>query len=540
MDGGSVMYDLVIRKGLVIDGTGEPGYPGDVAVAGDRITAVGDLKGQSGKIEIDASGRVVCPGFIDLHSHSDIMALAEPDTAPKVMQGITTDVMGQDGYSMAPIRRALVPEYRQFLSGLAGSPAIDWDWESFGEYLARFDGATSCNVASMVGHGTIRMNALGISSDPAGPRELALMGDLIERAFSEGATDVSYGLIYVPSLFANREELNYIGRVVQRLGGAVVYHIRNEANYALESLEEVLQVSRDTGVRTHISHFKITGVKNWPKVEAAVAALDRAIAEGLDITFEQYPYPAGNTMLSAILPAWVLEGGTAAALRRLTDPSQRPRIVQDVERGIGQWQSLGIISDWNIVVSSVGSAKSRNKVGRNLRDLAGEAGTTPLEAAIRILVDEDMNASVIIFHQSEEVIRRLMVHPRGGFGTDGLLGEKPHPRLYGTFPRVLGYYVREQKVLRLEEAIRKATSLAADRLRLPDRGRIAPGMAADLVVFDPNRVIDRGTYENPQQFPEGINWVVVNGTVVVQEGRHTGAHPGRSLRPTVAGTRSGF
>ncbi len=525
------MYDLVIRKGLVIDGTGEPGYPGDVAVVGDRVEAVGELEGQEGKVEIDAAGQVVCPGFIDLHSHSDIMLLAEPDGAPKVMQGITTDVMGQDGYSMAPLRRELIPEYRQFLAGLAGSPQIDWDWETMAQYLSRFDGEVSCNVASLVGHGTVRMNVLGTRSDAASSRDLARMGELIEQAFADGATDVSYGLIYVPSLFANREELNYVGRVVQRLGGAVVYHIRNEANYVLESLDEVLQVARDTGVRTHISHFKVTGVKNWPKAEAAVAAVDRAIAEGLDVTFEQYPYPAGNTMLSAILPAWVLEGGTAAALQRLTDPAQRPRILHDVENGVGRWQSFGVVADWNIAISSVGTTKNRDKVGRNLRDLARESGTTPLDVAIRILVEEEMNGSMIIFHQSEEVLRRIMAHPRGGFGTDGLLGEKPHPRLYGTFPRVLGYHVREQKVLRMEEAIRKATSLAADRLRLRDRGRIAPGMAADLVVFDPTRVIDRASYEDPHQFPEGINWVVVNGTVVVKEGKHTGAHPGRSLRP---------
>ncbi len=525
------MYDLVIRKGLVIDGTGEPGFLGDIAVAGDRIEAVGELGDQKGKVEIDASGQVVCPGFIDLHSHSDLMLLAEPDAVPKVMQGVTTDVLGQDGYSMAPVRRELVPEYRQFLAGLAGSSPIDWNWETMGEYLSRFDGAVSCNVASMVGHGTVRMNVLGTRSDPAGPHELNRMGELIEKAFADGATDVSYGLIYVPSLFANREELNYVGRLVQKLGGAVVYHIRNESDYVLESLEEVLQVARDTGVRTHISHFKVTGVKNWPKAETVVAAVDRALAGGLDVTFEQYPYPSGSTMLSALLPAWVVEGSTAEALRRLADPAVRPRIVHDVENGVGRWQSFGVIAGWNITISSVGSSSNRDKVGRNLRDLAREAGTTPLEVAIRILVEEGMNATMIIFHQSEEVLRRIMTHPRGGFGTDGVPGERPHPRLYGTFPRVLGHYVRGEKVLRLEEAIRKATSLAAQRLRLRDRGRIAPGMAADLVVFDPTRVIDRATYEEPRQSPEGIGWVLVNGTVVVKDGQHTGARPGRSLKP---------
>lgn len=525
------MYDLLIRKGLVIDGTGKAGFPGDVAVAGDRVEAVGQLDEAKGRVEIDASGQVVCPGFIDLHSHSDIMLLAEPNAEPKVMQGITTDVMGQDGYSMAPIRKELVPEYRQFLAGLAGSPSIDWDWETMGGYLSRFDGAVSTNVASMVGHGTVRMNVLGTRPDPATPRDLDRMAELIEQAFAEGATDLSYGLIYVPSLFANREELNYLGRLVQRLGGAVVYHIRNEANFALESVEEVLQVARDTGVRTHISHFKVTGVKNWPKAEAVVAAVDRALAEGLDVTFEQYPYPSGSTMLSALLPAWVLEGGTAEALQRLTDPTLRARIEHDVENGLGRWQSFGIVADWNITISSVGSPKNRDKAGRNLRDLAREAGTSPLEIAIRLLVEEEMNVSMIIFHQSEEVLRRIMVHPRGGFGTDGLLGDRPHPRLYGTFPRVLGYHVREERVLRLEEAIRKSTSLAADRLRLADRGRIASGMAADLVVFDPTSVIDRATYEDPHQSPIGINWVVVNGTVVVKEGRHTGVRPGRSPKP---------
>ncbi|MGI5836301.1 MAG: N-acyl-D-amino-acid deacylase family protein [Chloroflexota bacterium] len=525
------MYDLVIRNGLVIDGTGRDGFPGDVAIVDDRIEAVGDLDDLRGKVEIDASGQVVCPGFIDLHSHSDIMLLAEPNAEPKVMQGITTEVMGQDGYSMAPLRKELVPEYRQFLSGLAGSPSIEWDWETMSQYLYRFDGTTSINIASMVGHGTVRMNVLGTASTAASRNDLERMGELIEQAFAEGATDVSYGLIYVPSLFANREELNYIGKLVRKLGGSVVYHIRNEANFALESLEEVLQVARDTGVRTHISHLKISGVGNWHKVDAAMEMLEGAIAEGLDISFEQYPYTAGSTLLSAILPAWVLEGGTAEALKRISDPSLRPRILHDVTNGVGRWQSLGVIAGWNVVISSVGSSKNQDKVGRSLLELGKAAGTSPLEVAIRILMEEEMFASIIIFHQSEDVVRRMMSHPNGGFGTDGVLGDRPHPRLYGTFPRVLGHYVRQEKVLRLEEAIRKSTSLAAKRLRLSDRGRIAPGMAADLVLFDPKTVIDTSTYEEPRQYPKGINWVIVNGVVTVEDGRHTGARAGRSLKP---------
>lgn len=525
------MYDLVIRKGIIIDGTGSPGYPGDLGVDDDLIVAAGELGDERGRTEIDASGQIVCPGFIDLHSHSDIMLLAEPAALPKVMQGITTDVMGQDGYSAAPIRRELIPEYRQFLSALAGNPDLDWNWETMGGYLARFDGATSMNVVSMVGHGTVRWNVLGTSGKPATQYDLDRMGELIEQAFAEGATDVSYGLIYVPSMFADREELNYVGRLVQRLGGAVVYHIRNEADFALESLDEVLQVARDTGVRTHISHFKLTGSKNWERAEEMVAVLNGAIADGLDVTFEQYPYAAGNTMLSAVLPPWVLEGSQKEILERLADLSLRPRIRRDVENGVERWQSFGATSEWNIMISSVGSDRNRDVLGRNLRDLAEQSGTTPLEVAVWLLLEEDLNVGMIIFHQSEEVLQRIMKHPRGGFGTDGVIGKRPHPRMYGTFPRVLGRYVREEKLLRLEEAIRKSTSLAADRLRLSDRGRIAPGMAADLVVFDPKRVADTATYEDPHQFPAGINWVLVNGVPVVKEGQHTGARSGRALRP---------
>jgi N-acyl-D-amino-acid deacylase len=525
------MYDMVIRKGVIIDGTGDPGFPGDIAIDGDRIRAMGDLGDLKGRAEIDASGQVVCPGFIDLHSHSDIMLLAEPHGKPKVMQGITTDVLGQDGYSAAPLRRDLIPGYRQFLSALAGSPDLDWDWETVGGYLARFDHAVSMNVATMAGHGTIRWNVLGTASTPASRRDLDEMGELIEQAFADGATDVSYGLVYVPSIFANREELNFVGKIVQRLGGAVVYHIRNEADFLLDSLEEVLQVARTTGVRTHISHFKVSGAKNWHKVDASLAAVDEALAEGLDITFEQYPYASGNTMMSAILPPWVLEGKATDILARLSDPTLRPLIEHDVENGVGHWQSFGAIAGWNIVVSSVGSARNREKVGRNLLDLAEETEVRPLDVAIRLLIEEELNVGIIIFHQSEEVLRRLMRHPRGGFGTDGVIGSRPHPRMYGTFPRILGRYVREEKLLRMEEAIRKATSVAADRLRLADRGRLAPGMAADLVVFDPHTVADTATFENPHQFPIGINWVVVNGVVVVKEGQHTGARPGRALKP---------
>jgi N-acyl-D-amino-acid deacylase len=526
------MYDLVIRNGLVIDGTGRAGFPGDVAVSGDRIEAVGDIGDQRGRVEIDASNQVVCPGFIDLHSHSDVVLMAEPLAEAKVMQGITTDVMGQDGYSAAPMRPEMVADYRKFLAGLASDPDVEWSWRTMEEYLRRFDGAASTNVVSMVGHGTVRWNVKGTSSEEASRDDLDRMGELIDRAFAEGATDVSYGLIYVPSLFANREELNYVGRVAERNGGAVVYHIRNEAESVLESLEEVLQVSRDTGVRTHISHLKVTGAGNWKKAEGVMEAIDHAISEGLRITFEQYPYAAGSTMMSAVLPPWALEGSTDEALKRLEDPSLRSRILHDVEHGVGRWQSLGTIAAWNIVVSSVGSQKNKDKEGRNLRDLAQEVGVAPIEAAIRLLLEENMSVSMIIFHQSDDVVGMFMRHPAGGFGTDGLLSGKPHPRLYGSYPRILGHYVRQEKLLKLEEAIRKATSLAADRLRLSDRGRIAEGMGADIVVFNPGTVIDRATFENPRQFPDGINWVLVNGAVVVKEGKHTGAKPGRSLRPS--------
>ena len=342
-----------------------------------------------------------------------------------------------------------------------------------GGYLSQFDGAVSMNVASMVGHGTVRWNVLGTSSAPASRRDLYDMGALIEEAFEEGAGTSPTVSSYVPGCFANREELNYVGTLVRRLGGAVVYHIRNEADFALESLEEVLQVARDTGVRTHVSHYKVTGAANWHKAEASMEAMEKALSEGLDVTFEQYPYPSGNTMMSAVLPPWVLEGSTAEVLARLADPMLRERIRHDVENGVERWQSFGAIAAWNIVCSSVGSDRNRDKVGLNLRDLAVEAGTTPLEVAIGLLLEEELNVGMIIFHQSEDVLRQFMRHPRGGFGTDGVIGQRPHPRMYGTFPRVLGHYVRDEKVLRMEEAIRKSTSVAADRLRLADRGRIA-------------------------------------------------------------------
>lgn len=543
MEGRTKIFDLAILGGMVIDGTGRPGNKADVGLQGDRIVRVGQVGKGEALREISAAGAVVTPGFIDTHSHSDLMVLAEPELLPKLMQGITTELLGQDGIGAAPINSEYSVQWRQYLSGLSGDPPIAWDWQSLGQYAERLTASpTGPNLALLVPQGNVRMVVMGLENVSADSSQIKAMEEQVRQAMEEGALGISLGMIYMPCIFARRDELVRIFYTCGRMGGFFVVHIRSGGDRLLESIDEVISMAREAEIPLHISHFKAAGKSNWPKMELALKAVDKASTEGLDITFDIYPYTAGSTMFLAILPPWALEGGTPKTIQRLRDSSLRARIREQFinppppDPEGPSWENYVNYVGWeNITISSLESQKNQPWVGKSVAEIASREGKDPAETALDILLEEEGRVGMILFSMDEEKMVLGLRHPLGMICTDGLLGGKPHPRVYGTFPRVLGRYVRERKDMTLEEAVRKMTALPARRMGLKDRGLLAEGMAADLVVFDPETVLDQATYENPRQYPLGIRHVIVNGVHSVENGRFTGKRGGRVLsrRPSL-------
>ncbi|MBL8126637.1 MAG: D-aminoacylase [Chloroflexia bacterium] len=527
----SVLPDslFTIVGGSIIDGTGAPRYPGKVVVEDDRIVAVGPDVPTRG-IAIDCTGQVVCPGFIDMHSHSDLVCMSDPQLTAKVRQGITTEVLGQDGLSEAPIPPEYIAMWRRHLSGLNGDPDLPWDWRSFGDYLDRCGGA-AINMTALVGHGPIRLHAVGMENRPVNTAELDLMSHVLDEALAEGAVGFSTGLIYSPCVYGDTDELIALGRVVARHGAFMVYHMRYEGQRVLDGMEEVFRIARESGAACHISHFKARGRQAWGKAAAMVEAVERAQAEGLDITADQYPYLAGSTMLGALLPPWCHAEGTEGLKAFLRDPALRERIESEIVEGRADWESTIVAVGWeNIVISGVATEQNMGLVGTSLPEIAESWKRTSYEAMVRLLLEEDLDVSMIIHALVEEDLKTLMRQPWVMTCTDGLMGGEPHPRTYGTFPRKLGHYVREEGLEPLEEAVRKMTSLPAQRLGFADRGVLRADACADIVVFDPDVIIDRATYEMPRTYPEGILHVFVNGSPAVWNAVETGRLAGRSIR----------
>lgn len=525
---------FTLSGGTIIDGTGAAGFPGNVVIEGDRIMAMG-AEAQPRGAMVDCTHLAVAPGFIDMHSHSDLVGMSDRQLAPKLRQGITTEVLGQDGLSEAPIPAEFIPMWRRHLSGLNGDPDLAWDWGSFGEYLDRCAGA-AINMTALVGHGPLRLHAVGMENRPVTPAELEVMCRVLDQALQEGAIGFSTGLIYSPCVYGDTEELIALGRVVAWHGSFMVYHMRYEGKRVLDGMAEVFRIARESGAACHISHFKARGRQAWGQAPAMAAAVERARAEGLDITADQYPYLAGSTMLGALLPPWCHAAGTEGVKSYLQDPDLRETIEREIADGRADWESTIVAVGWeNITISGVSSARNRAAVGQSLPQIAAMWGISPYEAMVRLMLEEDLDVSMIIHALTEEDLQTLMQQPWVMTCTDGLMGGEPHPRTYGTFPRKLGHYVRELGLESLEEAVRKMTSLSAQRLGLPDRGVLRPGALADVVVFDPATIIDRATYDQPRVFPEGIGHVLVNGVPAVWNGAETGQLAGRALRrPTHA------
>lgn len=522
---------LVIRGGRIVDGTGAPWFLGDVEIAGDRIARVGrHLDVAPGARVIDADGRVVAPGFIDIHSHSDDTILVNPHAESKVRQGVTSEVVGNCGYSLAPLEGEALADIKRDLEG-AG---IDVEWRSFGEYLRFIEkSSTAVNIVSLVGHGTVRRAAMGCVERAPSREEMQRMKSLVAQALAEGAWGLSTGLIYPPSCYASTDEIVELARVAADAGGIYASHIRYEEDRVIEAVEEAIAIGERARVPVQVSHHKSGGVQNWGKVRTTIDLMRRARARGVDIACDVYPYTASSTGLSVILPQWIFDGGLEVAIERLKDGAVRESIRPLVE------EEEGLKRGWDkTVISSVTKEHNKRFEGKNLVEVAAMTGKDPFTAALDLIIEESAAVQTVRFGMCEEDVEYVLAWPESSIGSDasvrapyGPLGRgKPHPRSYGTFPRVLARYVRERRVLRLEEAVRKMTSLPAQRIGIFDRGVIRPGMVADLVVFDPERVADTATYDDPHRYPVGIDWVLVAGRPVIECGEHTGAAPGRVLR----------
>ena len=521
-----------VVNGTVVDGRGNPGRPANVRIDGDTIAAVapgiGPAAGEPGVV--DATGLVVAPGFIDLHSHSDVALLVDPIVPCKLNQGITLELLGQDGLSVAPLTDEVAGLWRRQLSGLTGDYDVAWDWRGYAEYLGRI-GPTAANVATLVGAGTLRLNVLGMANRPATDAELDRMCGLLGEALEAGAFGLSGGLVYTPGAYADFRELVALNRVVARAGKVWVVHIRYEGDRIGDGLNEMFRLVDETGVALHVSHFKVMGRRNWGRGAEIVERIAEHRDRGLDVTVDQYPYPAGSTMLSAILPPWAHAEGPERLRAYLEDRDALARMEREIAAGLPTWESFVASAGWeNVRISGVGGGPHPDAIGRSLVEIGQTWGVTPFEAAVRLLLEADFAVSMVLHSMDEGDVETIMRAPFRTGGTDALLGGKPHPRAYGSYPRILGHYVRERGVVSLEEAVRQMTSAAAARLRLTDRGAIEPGMKADLCLFDPARVIDRATFENPEQLPEGIARVIVNGRTVLVDREPTGELPGMLLR----------
>lgn len=517
-----------------MDGSGRPGFRADVGVSGARIVAVGE--GLSGRARIDCAGHVVAPGFIDTHSHSDLKVLADPGLPMKVRQGITLEVLGQDGISVAPVKPEDREACRQELSGLLGDFGVEWDWSSVGEYLARVRAARpAVDVAYLVPHGALRQAVIGGVARAASPEELVAMLDLLRQGLAEGACGLSTGLIYPPCCYADTDELVALGRVLAPAGRPFVVHLRSESDHVLGALEEMIGVAEAAGCPVHVSHLKVAGRQNWHKAENMVRQVEVARERGLRVTADQYPYVAGSTMLGAVLPPWAHDGGLEATLRRLADPVSRARLRGAMaEPAPASWDNFW---KWSgpegILVADIPSGRRPQWLGRSLAEIAREAGQDPFEATFDLLLAERMGVAMVSFSQDEDCVGRFLSLPWVNTCTDGLLGGRPHPRTYGAFPRVLARYAREQALVTLPEAVRKMTSQPAAAFGFDAVGLVREGLRANLVVFDPETVADRATFEDPLQFSLGVRDVLVGGVAVVREGEPTGARPGR-VGPSVA------
>lgn len=544
------MYSLVIKNVRVVDGFGNPWYRADVGIQGERIVHIGRIEARDAEKTIDGKNMMLAPGFIDMHSHSEMVFLSErqPELVEgRIHQGITTEIMGNCGISVSPVKDEMKPIMEASV-GWMTPDKVPWEWNSMGEFLDLVGKkGVMVNVGTLTGHGAIRARVKGFSAGVSSPEEIREMQDFLRETFEQGSFGLSSGLIYAPGMFADTNELAELARVVAEYDGIYASHIRGSSETDVDAEKEVITIGENAGCRVHRSHCEAFGKENWHKIEITLKIDEEARRRGIDMAFDMFPYTAAMTMMIAIYPPWSLDGGWPRFVQRVQDPETRQKIENDIETVVPTWptwrpgswpHNLVKATGWeNIYIGYIPSKKNKEYEGANLVELGKVVGKSPFEAITDLMVEEDGAISQLIFgvsgdRNNDEPLRAIITHPLGGYATDAIdIGRgKPHPAAYGTYPKILGHYVRDLKLLTLEDAIRRMTSFPATRLGLKGRGIIAEGYFADLVVFDPDVIIDRATYEDPRQFAEGIHHVIVNGQVLLENGELREIRPGKVLR----------
>ena len=529
-------YDLIIRHGMIYDGSGGEPYAGDVAIRGDKIAAVGKLTKSKAKAEVDAQGLAIAPGFINMLSWANESLIEDGRSQGEIRQGVTLEVMGE-GMSMGPLNEKMKREVVEELSDIK----YEVKWTTLGEYLDYLvRRGVSCNVASFVGATTVRVHEIGYADRPPTKEELERMKKLVREAMEDGAIGVASSLIYAPAFYAKTGELIALCKVAAKYDGMYISHIRSEGNTLLEAIDELIQISREAGIPAEIYHLKAAGKANWPKLDAAIRKIEIARSRGLKITADMYTYTAGATGLDAAMPPWVQEGGYKEWAARLKDPGIRERVLKEMVTPTDKWESLYLMAGSSEKVLLVGFKNEQLKplTGKTLAEVAKLRGKSPEETAIDLVIEDGSRVDTVYFLMSEENVRKQVRLPWVSFNSDSpslapegvFLKSNPHPRAYGNFARLLAKYVRAEKVVALPEAIRRLTSFPAKTLKLDRRGALKRGYFADVVVFDPGTIQDNATYEKPHQYATGMAQVFVNGVQVLKDGEHTGAKPGQVVR----------
>jgi N-acyl-D-amino-acid deacylase len=527
------MLDLILKNGKIVDGSGNPWYHGDVGVKDGFIAAIGRVD-QEAALVIDVGRKAISPGFIDGHCHSDLMIIDHPHSEIKLQQGVTAEVVGNCGLAPAPFVRDKAKLLQTYVQPVLGITSWEWPWETVGQYLDFVDRSNpSGHIASYVAHGALRIAVMGFENRPATTAELARMKELLEEGLRAGAIGLSIGLLYAPGSYTSREELAELCSVLPKYNGLLSTHIRGEGNSLLPSVAEVIWIAERAGISLHISHLKAAGRANWGKALDALELVEDARARGMDVTVDVYPYAAGSTTLTTILPPWVLEGGIEAALEAFRDKSRRAKIKEELSHEQDTWDNLVCSTGWSsIIISAVQSAANKAIEGKSIAEVAELRGQHPVDCMMDLLLEENGQIAIVYFHMSDDDVKQVVSYEKSLIASDSLnCGTgKPHPRTFGTFPRLFAKYVRDEKVLSLEQAVRKLASFPAQRFKLGKRGLLVPGYAADITVFDPAVIQDTATFEDPRQYPAGISHVIVAGQLTMQYGIHTHKREGQLIR----------